>query len=519
MPRLSLYTSTKSNNYRYFDRLVREQLYAGGTDLYIHKYVGPAIKKSKDELDFPDATQPEYNTSNILEIQDLLFLETRDRKYDKDIYCLRGHYQVQSLDFDLSQFGLFLSNDIVFISVHYNDMIETFGRKLMVGDVIELPHLTDYHPLDETIPVSLRRFYQVTDGSFASEGYSPTWYPHIWRIKCEPLVDSREFSEILDKPVNEDSYLGEWNSTDTYVSGYVVKYGDKLYTPKVDNVPANIPCTNEDYWELSAIETIRSTLSTYKKNLEINQASIDEAFNQTPKSGFDRTQIFLVATENGIPASQDEIIIADGPPDPFAQATVLNSSSGSSLQLSAAALNKVAISFGINNVADIFKTQFSFKIGQFSPERLSTNSGQVSGNKCLLLASSGQVNINQNRDSDQTVIARTTPSGFGMFDYVLSGDENAPNGIEAGSGTQFPQNSTKGDYFLRIDFFPQKMFRFDGKLWKQISENVRTGVGFTTADKSLRSSFINNSNQTELSNGTMISERQALTKIFKIKPD
>ncbi len=34
----------------------------------------------------------------------LLFLENRDRVYDKNIYRFRGHYNVQNLDFDLSQF-------------------------------------------------------------------------------------------------------------------------------------------------------------------------------------------------------------------------------------------------------------------------------------------------------------------------------------------------------------------------------------------------------------------------------
>ena len=39
--------------------------------------------------------------------QDLLFLEYRDRKYDQDIYTIRGVYNVQDIDFNLSQFGLF----------------------------------------------------------------------------------------------------------------------------------------------------------------------------------------------------------------------------------------------------------------------------------------------------------------------------------------------------------------------------------------------------------------------------
>ena len=156
MPRLSLYRPNKTNDYRFLDRTIHEMLTVGGTDLYIHKYLGP--QSQGPSIDY---TQPEYINESPTNIQDLLFLENRDRKYDPNIYRLRGHYNVQNLDFDLSQFGLFLNNDIIFITVHYNDMIEQFGRKLMVGDVIELPHLLDYNPLDEKIPVALKRFLSL----------------------------------------------------------------------------------------------------------------------------------------------------------------------------------------------------------------------------------------------------------------------------------------------------------------------------------------------------------------------
>jgi len=133
MPRLSLYRPQKTRDYNFFDKLISEQLTVGGTDLYIHKYLGPS--NQGPSIDY---TQPQYPDNNPTNIQDLLFLENRDRSYDPNVYRLRGHYNVQNLDFDLSQFGLFLNNDIIFITVHYNDMIELIGRKLMVGDVVEL---------------------------------------------------------------------------------------------------------------------------------------------------------------------------------------------------------------------------------------------------------------------------------------------------------------------------------------------------------------------------------------------
>ena len=70
-------------------------------------------------------------------------MENRDRKYDPDVFELRGVYNVSDNDFDLTQFGLFLTNDTLFISFHINDMVERMGRRLMPGDVIELPHLRD----------------------------------------------------------------------------------------------------------------------------------------------------------------------------------------------------------------------------------------------------------------------------------------------------------------------------------------------------------------------------------------
>ncbi len=193
-------------------------------------------------------------------IQDLLFLENRDRTYDPNIYRLRGHYNVQNLDFDLSQFGLFLNNDIVFITVHYNDMIDIVGRKLMVGDVLELPHLLDYNPLKETIPVALKRFMQITDANYASEGFSQTWFPHLWRIKCEPLVDSEEFSQILQEPINQDNYLGVWDITKPYPEGYIISYGDKNYISIAD-VPAGTNPPNTTYWRLTEEQNLKDILS------------------------------------------------------------------------------------------------------------------------------------------------------------------------------------------------------------------------------------------------------------------
>ena len=113
MPRLSLYKPEKGKDYDFLDKTITEMFTVGGTDVFVHKYLGPA---NPDEAD-ATPSQPRYNAVKETNIQDMLFLENRDRKYDPDIYVIRGIYNVADIDFDMSQFGLFLQNDVLFLSL------------------------------------------------------------------------------------------------------------------------------------------------------------------------------------------------------------------------------------------------------------------------------------------------------------------------------------------------------------------------------------------------------------------
>jgi hypothetical protein len=179
--------------------------------------------------------------------------------------------------------------------MHYNDMIDIIGRKLMVGDVLELPHLIDYNPLDDSITTALKRFYQITDASYASEGYSQTWYPHLWRIKCEPLVDSQEFSQILNEPINKDNYLGVWEPDRIYPSEYVISYGDKNYIA-IQDVPIGKLPPDPLYWKEDENQDLKDILSTYNKNIKINDAMLQQAKNNVPKAGYDTSEFYIVPT-------------------------------------------------------------------------------------------------------------------------------------------------------------------------------------------------------------------------------
>jgi hypothetical protein len=562
MPRLSLYRPNKTNDYRFFDRNISEQLTTGGTDLYIHKYLGPT--NQGPSIDY---TQPEYDALNPNNIQDLLFLENRDRTYDTSIYRLRGQYNVQNLDFNLTQFGLFLNNDIIFIAVHYNDMIDIVGRKLMVGDVLELPHLLDYNPLKETIPTALKRFYQITDANYASEGFSQTWFPHLWRIKCEPLVDSQEFSQILQEPVNQDNYLGIWDQTKTYPPGYVISYGDKNYISKIE-VPIGIAPPNETYWELDPNQNLKDILATYNKNLEINNAILQEANRIVPKSGYDNSNLYVVPTY-GVYETNTKLsgklnqpappvdLLAGGGGAPVIQGTVAYMRDPRYKNASPMIRIKKEVA---NSIWDMTVDSVKFPLTSFqqtgletttlAPERMGSGSGPVEGDKVLVVHGYGPVTgpfgtadntyatadanleepgftgtVSPNMDwradciPGFQYILRYAPRSFGYSFGYLTGTNQAPNGLPTGAGISFPQNPQVGDYFLRTDYLPQLLYRWDGKLWIRISSNVRTETGFTSNDLSQTSSFINNSNVTVLTNGTTVPQSQPLSSILTISPD
>lgn len=191
MPRLSLWNSgRKGADYKFIDRNISEWFGAGGTAAYIHLYLGHHGQGENT----PDG--------NVTSIQDVLFLENRDRKYSDEVYELRTQYNVEQVEGDMRQFGLFMMNDTLFLYFHLNDSIAQLGRKLMTGDVIELPHLREDALLDPEAQ-AINKFYVIDDVTRASEGFSPTWFPHLLRCKCIPMTSSQEFDDVLEKKAKD----------------------------------------------------------------------------------------------------------------------------------------------------------------------------------------------------------------------------------------------------------------------------------------------------------------------------
>jgi hypothetical protein len=386
MPRISLYKPERGNDYEFLDRQISEMFTVGGTDVNIHKYLGPVNPEEGEGT----ADKPIYDAVKETNIQDLLFLENRDRKYDTSVYTIRGIYNVQDIDFNLSQFGLFLSNDTLFLTIHIRDSIKSLGRKIITGDVLELPHLKDEYALND-YSMALKRFYVVEDVNRASEGFSNTWYPHLYRLKLKQIYDGQEYAEILDLPAAEGS--------DT---------------------------------------TLRDVLSTYEKEMQISAAVVAQAEINAPKSGFETNHFYTVATNDD-------------------------------------------------------------------------------GTVALQTADETDIDASNITTSTDEIVNR--PAREGYTGYLLNyGDGTTPNAAPYGFGIQFPRSPLEGDFFLRTDYLPNRMFRYDGARWLKVQDDVRMTLSNTLDRYTQKTSFINNTN-TNTIDGQVVPERQSLSQALKPKAD
>jgi hypothetical protein len=394
MPRLSLYKPEKGNDFKFLDRTIYEQFQVGGTDVYLHKYLGAV-----NPLEGESSTTKPANVAEAgeLGIQDVLFMENRDRHYDPDVYVIRGIYTLQDIDFNLSQFGLFLQNDNIMVTFHLRGTYDSIGRKIMAGDVIELPHQKDEFALDDRL-VALKRFYVISEVTRPASGYSQTWYPHLLRAKCAPLVDTQEFKEILD----QDSGAEDGS-------------------------------------------TLRDLLSTYQKNLDINDQIIAQARVDAEKSGYETNQFYVIP--------KDET--------------------------------------GLVEIEDV---------------------------------ASGEIDVSSTALDASAVLASPNKNYYVGY---LTGDGMPPNGVPYSFGIAFPGSAIPGQFFLRTDYLPNRLFRYDGKHWIKYEDNVRmtnSTLGETQTNdpllvrRKLKASFVNNTTTATIG-GVVVPEKQALSQVLKAKAD
>lgn len=387
MPRISLWNPQKGADFQFTDRTIGENFRIAGDCVLVHEYIGPTT-------DSAGSTDTDITT-----IQDVLFLTNNNRKYNPNVIELRGHHVPQDVNYDLSQFGIFLSSDVIRIQFHYNDMLDALGRKLIPGDVLEFPSMRDVPIFDNA--VGINKYYVVQDALYAAGGYGQKWFPHIWLIRAKQMTASVEFQEIIDQA-----------STGQTAGG--VGQGIGIMPPGFTDT-----ADSQENPGLGCNPNIKNSLDLFCKIIKITDEVVAEAERNAffdPKF-FESSNLYIYLDEKGYPIIGSNYFSGDGAPP------------------------------------------------NWSPD------------------------LNQ--------------------DLV-------PSGPLVGAGVAFPPGMQDGQYYLRLDYYPERLFQKQGNCYKLIEVNV---LKVWTAYNRVLDTFIDNNRDTVLSDGTVIPEKQAISQVVKQKVD
>ena len=108
------------------------------------------------------------------------------------------------------------------------------------------------------------------------------------------------------------------------------------------------------------------------------------------------------------------------------------------------------------------------------------------------------------------------------FDHATAGgvvvrDETYNHGETIASGNSFPNPSFEGQYFIRNDFSPARLFVKRGSKWERRYDNIDDK---TWSDRTYNaSSFIFNEDQTTVVDNNEFNEKQALSDVILPRPD
>jgi hypothetical protein len=212
-------------------------------------------------------------------------------------------------------------------------------------------------------------------------------------------------------------------------------------------------------------------MSTYDKEMQITQAVLDQAEADAPQSGYDTSKFYTI--ERNSKGSIDLV-------------NVDNSGLDASIETQATDENGVPLV-------------------------------DENGNPMYVGVNAASVFVQPTAD---------------RYDGYLTEDGLPPNGTLFSASMAFPTGPVTGQFHMRTDYHPNRLFRFNGTRWVKFEDNLRmTMSNLSSTDvesgnrfegkearKTQKTEFINNDN-TDSINGKVIKEKQSLSKALRPKAD
>jgi len=71
------------------------------------------------------------------------------------------------------------------------------------------------------------------------------------------------------------------------------------------------------------------------------------------------------------------------------------------------------------------------------------------------------------------------PNQITIPNFGINEDDTSP--VNAGFGTEFPKNPNKGDMFLRVDYLPSRLYKWNEKKWIEVDKTKTDSFAYDTA--------------------------------------
>lgn len=141
-----------------------------------------------------------YLATDDYNIQDKIYLENRDRDYAEDSILLKGSYDLIDVNTELSKFGIELPAQSIYLQIGFSACVAALGRPLIIGDIIEIPSEMQYSAEMRQI----KKWMEVTDVAWSTEGYTPNWQPTLLRVVLQPAYASQETQDLFGDLAEND---------------------------------------------------------------------------------------------------------------------------------------------------------------------------------------------------------------------------------------------------------------------------------------------------------------------------
>lgn len=183
-------------------------------------------------------------------VQDSFFRENRDRAYCRTSTLLKAQYDLLDVQTELAKFGINLPESYIF-TVSYPMMIQLLGRPVIVGDILELPGEVQY----DTKLRPVRKWLEVTDTNWSTEGYTFNWKPNLFRFYAAPILPSQEHKDILGLPGKNNGVNAAQSDEDFFAGGALLNQQAYEGTEQIVQYSKDVvPQTGEDPQDIQSGE-------------------------------------------------------------------------------------------------------------------------------------------------------------------------------------------------------------------------------------------------------------------------